>query len=61
MRENAALLLFVTPHIVFVVAYIWNLKIKPRVFDAVETTWEVVIARMKRNRPENAIEVPDHV
>lgn len=59
IRENAALLLFVTPHIVFVVAYIWNLKIKPRVFDSVETTWEILKARMKRGRPENAIEIPD--
>ena len=59
IHENAALLLFVTPHIVFVVAYVWKAKIKPRVFDAVESTWEVLKARMKRGRPENAIEIPD--
>ena len=47
MHENAALLLFVTPNLVFLLAFGWNAKLKPKVFDAVDATLDVIGARFR--------------
>lgn len=49
VRDNAALLLFVTPSLAFVLAYIWNAKMKPKVFTFVEAMVETCWARIKAN------------
>ena len=54
MHENAALLLFVTPNLVFLLAFGWNAKLKPKVFDAVDATLDVIGARCRAWRSTTA-------
>ena len=54
VQDNAALLLFVTPSLAFVLAYIWNAKMKPKVFYFVETVLQTCWARMKRSSETEA-------
>ena len=54
MHENAALLLFVTPILVFLLAFAWNAKLKPKIFDAVDATLDVIGARCRAWRSASA-------